>query len=418
VARHAQRQLQLIVATAAQVLHARAASLLLLDAASQTLVFEVALGDKAEAIKQLTVPLGHGIAGLVAASGQAIATSGLDPRQARDIAELIGYLPRSIVCVPVVSGDEVLGVLELLDKDDDAAFSASDISSLELFAQQAALALEDTRPTAEHKLPAYASVFAAEALHTQAGVWPIDAVTREWAWGGSLGEGVKVAILDSGVDASHPAVGGPVNGYVALRQGPEQTPEFDRQPHADAFGHGTACASIVRSLAPACELYSVRVLGGTLSGKGSAFAAGLRWAIDNGMHVCNLSLGTTRREFYAPLHELSDLAYFRNVMLVAAANNLPTPSFPSTCASVISVATHTSDDPYRVYYNPRPPVEFGARGADVRVAWLNGGWLTTTGNSFAAPHMTGLVARILGKHPGLTVFQMKTILRALADNVG
>jgi subtilisin family serine protease len=147
------------------------------------------------------------------------------------------------------------------------------------------------------------------------------------------------------------------------------------------------------------------------------FAAGVRWAIDNGMHVCNLSLGTTRREFYALLHELTDLAYFRNVMLVAAANNLPAPSFPSTCASVISVATHTSDDAYRVYYNPRPPVEFGARGVDVRVAWRNGGWLTTTGNSFAAPHLAGLVARILGKHPGLTVFQMKTILRALADNV-
>ena len=61
-------------------------------------------------------------------------------------------------------------------------------------------------------------------------------------------------------------------------------------------------------------------------------------------------------------------------------------------------------------------VEFGAPGVDVRVPWLNRGYLTATGNSFAAPHITGLVARMLGEHPNLTVFQVKTMLYALARN--
>ena len=74
-------------------------------------------------------------------------------------------------------------------------------------------------------------------------------------------------------------------------------------------------------------------------------------------------------------------------------------------------------DPYLLYYNPQPPVEFGAPGIDVRVAWLNGQWITATGNSFAAPHVSGIVARILGKHPGLNLFQMKVVLRALCANV-
>ena len=62
-------------------------------------------------------------------------------------------------------------------------------------------------------------------------------------------------------------------------------------------------------------------------------------------------------------------------------------------------------------------MEFGAPGIDVDVAWLEGATTTATGNSFATPHVAGLVTRILGKHPGLTVFQVKTILRALAANV-
>ena len=264
--------------------------------------------------------------------------------------------------------------------------------------------------------PAWTQQFSSQTLPTLAPALPVDEITREWAWGGSTGAGVRVAVIDSGIDAAHPAIGGRVSGYVAISEGPDGL-VFDTAPHEDGYGHGTACAGLVRALAPDCELYSIKVLGGGLTGRGVVFEAGLRWAVEHGMQVCNLSLGTTKKEFFGRLHELADLAYFRNIMLVTAANNLPIPSFPSMFASVIAVAAHDGTDPYVFYYNPRPPMEFGAPGIDVRVAWQYGGWITATGNSFAAPHIAGIVAKILGKHPGLTPFQMKLVLQALAANV-
>jgi subtilisin len=245
---------------------------------------------------------------------------------------------------------------------------------------------------------------------------PLDdrTITRDWAWGGGTGRGVRVAVIDSGIDAQHPAVDG-VQGYVAFDVGPDGL-VADEAPHGDAYGHGTACAGIIRGLAPDCELYSVRVLGPDLTGRGAVFAAGLRWAIEHGMQVCNLSLSTGRAEFFALFHELADLAYFRGIPLVCAANNVPGASYPSLYAIVLSVAAHEGRDPEGFDVNPTPPVEFGAPGIDVRVAWTDGGFITATGNSLAAPHLTGLVARLLGKHPNLTVYQVKTVLRALANN--
>jgi subtilisin len=264
--------------------------------------------------------------------------------------------------------------------------------------------------------PAYSAAFKREVLTQLPHGIPSDAFSPDWAWGGSTGEGVKVAILDSGVDATHPDVG-PIQGYVLIREGEDRKLVYETEPHDDSFGHGTACASIIRSLAPACEIYSIKVLGSGLSGSGRIFAAGLQWAIDNKMDVCNLSLGTTKRDFFGVFHELADLAYFKHIALVTAANNMPIPSFPSVFASVMSVAAHDAGDPYTFFYNPNPPVEFGALGIDVRLAWLAHKHITATGNSYAAPHITGIVAKILGKHPGLTVFQTKTLLRALAANV-
>jgi subtilisin family serine protease len=243
----------------------------------------------------------------------------------------------------------------------------------------------------------------------------LDEITAEWAWGGSTGTGVKLAVIDSGIDAGHPAVGH-VEGYVSVSEGPDG-PVFDVAPHDDVFGHGTACAGIIRALAPDCELYSVQVLGPRLSGKGTVFAAGLRWAIEHGIRICNLSLGTTRADFFGLFHELADLAYFRNVILVTAANNMPIPSFPSLYSSVVSVAAHAGMDSELVLWNPEPPVEFWASGIDVRVAWRGGGFITATGNSFAAPHVSGLVARIVAKHQGMSPFHVKAVLRAIAANV-
>lgn len=264
--------------------------------------------------------------------------------------------------------------------------------------------------------PAWGWQFTQEALQQLTPLQPLESITREWAWGGSTGKGVKVGIIDSGIDSKHPAVGGPVHGYVAIQEKAGQLVYTDGE-HDDLYGHGTACAAIIRSLAPDCEIYSVRVLGAGLIGRGSVFAAGVRWCLENGMHLCNLSLGTTKRDFYSLFHELADDAYFKNTILVTAANNMPVPSYPSVYSSVISVASHSTQDPYLYYYNPSPPVEFGALGMDVRLAWLNSDYITATGNSFAAPHISGIVALILAKHPHLTLFQLKTILRATSANV-
>ncbi len=208
--------------------------------------------------------------------------------------------------------------------------------------------------------------------------------------------------------------GGVIVEYDARSKTPVRIAD-DPSPQ-DLFGHGTACAGIIHSLAPQAQLYSVRVLGRDLTGKGLQFAAGLRWAIDQGMHVINMSLSTSKQDYYALFHELADKAYFKNILLVSAVNNIPAPSYPSLYSSVISVAAHANPDPFTYYYNPMPPVEFGAPGIDVRVAWINKGRIVSTGNSFAAPHISGIVALIRSKHPELTPFQIKTVLYACATN--
>lgn len=240
-------------------------------------------------------------------------------------------------------------------------------------------------------------------------------LNRDWAWGGSTGAGVRVGILDSGLEAGHPALRGRLVESVAVEL-------VDREPRVvpdeagDLFGHGTACGGIIVSLAPDVELVSIRVLGVDLRGKGAAFAGGLGWAIEQGLAVCNLSLSSKSEALFGVFHQLVDEAYFRGMVLVSAANNVPAPSYPSLFSSVFSVAAHAYPDPTRLYYNPEPPVEFGAWGVEVPIAWKGGGYTVATGNSFAAPHVAGLAALILSKHPGLSPFEVKAVMAAVADN--
>jgi len=247
------------------------------------------------------------------------------------------------------------------------------------------------------------------------GGWP-DTVDREWAWGGSTGRGARVCVIDSGVDPGHPAVGAVSGAWAAEPSG--ESIAIVEEAAQDPVGHGTAAAGIVRSLAPECDLYSVRVLGEGNIGTGRALLAGLEWAIEQGFELVNMSLATTRREFVAELHRLADAAYFNGTLLVCSAHNMIMESYPWRFAAVVSVGSHEEPDPFTFFYNPQPPVEFYARGVDVEVPWADKSVITATGNSFAAPHITGIAALILGKHPELTPFQLKSMLYMTAANVG
>ena len=244
--------------------------------------------------------------------------------------------------------------------------------------------------------------------------WP-ERVTRDWALGGSAGAGARVCVVDSGIEHEHPLVGS-VERAVVVRQRRDGEFGVEDDSEGDLCGHGTACASIIRSIAPECRLSSVRVLGAGFTGSGPALLEGLRWAVAKGYDVINLSLSTTKRDFAVVLHELADSAYFQRTMLIASAHNMPVESYPWRFASVLSVGSH-QQDALDYFYNPTPPVEFFARGVDVEVGWLDGGRIRSTGNSLATPHMAGICALVLAKHPELTPFQLKSLLYLTASNV-
>ncbi len=248
------------------------------------------------------------------------------------------------------------------------------------------------------------------------GVSRLASVTPDWAWGGADGSGVRACLLDSGVEAGHPLVA-EVDRALEVATGPDGEVTVVASEAGDQAGHGTACASVIRAVAPGVSLTSVRVLTSGRHGAGAAMLAGLRWAIDNDFDVINMSLSTTKDRFCPELRELSDRAYFRRCVLVAAAHNMPVVSFPWPFAAVISVASHDGPDPMSFYYNPSPPVDFYARGVRVPVAWPGGRETRSTGNSFAAPHIAGISALVLSKHPLLTPFQLKTVLYLTARNV-
>ena len=267
----------------------------------------------------------------------------------------------------------------------------------------------------DEELPAWSLDRDTARATRQGSDWPLGD-PRAWAWGESRGAGVRVCIIDSGVDPAHPMVGR-VQGAVAVSQGSDGELTVTEDSEGDLFGHGTACAAIIRKLAPECEIHSVRVLGGELTGSGPILLHGLGWAIEQRFEVINLSLSTTKSKFAPELRDLADRAYFRRSVIVASAHNMPVESYPWRFSSVLSVGSHAGNDPLEYYVNPEPPVEFVAPGVDLELAWLDGGTIRGTGNSFATPYIAGLAALVLSKHRGLTPFELKTALRAASNNV-
>ena len=233
-------------------------------------------------------------------------------------------------------------------------------------------------------------------------------------WRSATGRGVSVAIVDSGIDTTHPDLSGSIGESVEARLENKRV-VFDRSTSGDSAGHGTACAGIITRIAPEVELYSIKVLGAGGLGDGQAFLAGLEHAINKRYQVINLSLGTTKPQFFSPLHDLLDRAYQAGCVVVAAANNLPQPSFPSVfSSSLISVIKSMETDPLNFGFRFGEVIELTAPGVNIRTAWPKGGHRNLTGNSFACPHIAGVVALLLEKHPELTPFQVKSALYAIA----
>jgi Nif-specific regulatory protein len=139
--------LELIIETATRMLEAKASSLLLLDKKTKKLRFKVATGEKGEEIRQFEFNLGQGIAGIVAQTGEPLLIPDVtkDPRWYKEISASIGFETRSIACVPMQVDGEIIGVVEIIDKEDGSPIRNEDMITLTAFAELASVAIGNSR---------------------------------------------------------------------------------------------------------------------------------------------------------------------------------------------------------------------------------------------------------------------------------
>ena len=142
---------------------------------------------------------------------------------------------------------------------------------------------------------------------------------------------MRVAIIDSGVHASHPHVGG-VAGGIGIDETGTLHADF-----VDRLGHGTAVTAAIREGAPDAELFAVKVFDHVLSTNVASLLDGIDWAVQNGMHLVNLSLGTTNREHEAALASAVERAVRANVLIVAARDDGGQSWLPGNLAGVLPV---------------------------------------------------------------------------------
>ena len=211
---------------------------------------------------------------------------------------------------------------------------------------------EPSRPHARETLPAWSLSSAAAAKIGIANPLP-ERVDREWAFGGATGAGRQ------GLHPRQRRRSGASARRRSRRRGrrSRSARTASRSPRrtSRATSAGTAPrapGSSARSPPPR-SLLRARARR-RLQGIGKILLAGLRWAIEQGYDVINMSLSTTKRELGDLLHELADTAYFRRTVLVASAHNMPVESFPWRFSSVISVGSHEEDDPLALLRQPRP----------------------------------------------------------------
>jgi subtilisin len=231
-------------------------------------------------------------------------------------------------------------------------------------------------------------------------------------------EPVSVAVIDSGIDATHPALAGKVlEAYGVEKSGEEFKVVKGRVPeNADLYGHGTAVASIICGLAPNARLIDIRVLDTLNVGAGEALLAGFNHAVTQRIRILNMSLAA-KAAFAAKLHPLCETAYHRNQLVIAARRNMPLmdDGFPAEFSSSLGVDLGKFLSQFHLKFRPDHCIEFIAHGEEVTVAAAGGGYTTMTGTSFATPAISGICALLVGAFPDLRIFEVKSILRWFAE---
>jgi subtilisin family serine protease len=238
------------------------------------------------------------------------------------------------------------------------------------------------------------------------------------------GRGVRVAIVDSGVDPLHPWLEGARLSHVGVERQGEAFVIRPCEP-GDQSGHGTACAGIIHRMAPEAELVSVRAFGPDGKCSRDGLITALRYCVRDRFSVVNLSLGIDfprgaplRPNDYksiVELYEVADAAHTAQVVLVASGPNAASyRTYPGKFKSLIGVGRGSFLDPEALKSEITLDYEILAPGNDVLGPALPSGERHWTGTSFAAPHVTAHVARIRAARPGLSVDAVKTALHELA----
>ena len=233
------------------------------------------------------------------------------------------------------------------------------------------------------------------------------------------GDGVKVAVIDSGVDVTHPylqELGLTLDDDIAIEDDGLQLKVVE-DTRLDVFGHGTAVSWTVRKVAPKARVGSIRVLGTNNTARDAGICEGVKVAVERGYRVLNCSFGSRSVAKLAMYKDWVDMAYLKGIHIVAACNNdyYNLTEWPGHFPSVITVNMARSPDELdKFYYKPGALVEFASRGCNVKLPWKDGRVLEQTGSSFAAPRVAGLVARMLSVYPDLSPLEVKSALHRLA----
>ena len=230
--------------------------------------------------------------------------------------------------------------------------------------------------------------------------WGVNRVHAPAAWDVTEGKGVKVAVIDTGIDMTHPDLIGKVDGgYSALKK--SENPE----DYTDDNGHGTHVSGTIAAIrdgkgvvgvAPKARLYAVKVLDADGSGNLSDVIDGIVWAAKNDMQVANMSLGAPITS--DTMQRAVRYAKGKGVIIVAAAGNSGgAVGYPAALPEVIAVSASDSSDRLAVFSSRGPQVKFIAPGVDIVSAKMGGGFASYSGTSMASPHVAGLVALIVSQ---------------------